>query len=217
MTILNAVYESSSKFNNPDNRYGFGIPNMKEAYLILKRKQNIELYGNAWLFANPDPFTNKIDIKFIAQRTGNITLSLSDKEGNTITTLSFAAEEQEVYDTSFSALDHLLPGVYTIKYTDSVSTGTVTLSKRGVIMKDWLAAAPVPFTTQLTAYLVAPETGRIHIRLLDAAGKILETIQTDVVTNNYYTIPLNSAYRLPKGVYFIQYTGTQKKTIKLLK
>lgn len=217
IAILNAVYESSSKFSNPDNRYGFGIPDMKEAYLILKRKQNIELYGNEWLFANPDPFTNKIDIKIIAQQEGNIVLSLLDKDGNTVESLSISATEQEVYDTVFTALDHLLPGIYTIKYTDSLSTRTITLSKNGIIMKDWLAAAPVPFTTQLTAYLVAPETGSIYIRLIDAAGRILETIRMDVLSNSYYIIPLKSAYTLPKGAYFIQYTGTQKKTIKLLK
>lgn len=217
MTILNAVYESSSKFSNPDNRYGFGIPDMKEAYLILKRKQNIDLFGNEWLFANPDPFTNKIDVKVIAQHEGNIALSLLDKDGNTIAALSIKAAEQEVYDTVFTALDHLQPGIYTIKYSDSISTRTVTLSKSGIIMKDWFAAAPVPFTTQLTAYLVAPETGSIHIRLINSAGGILETIRMDVVSNDYYTIPLKSAHALPKGVYFIQYMGTQKKTLKLLK
>jgi hypothetical protein len=32
------VYESADKYNNPDHRYGFGIPNIKEAYIILKKE-----------------------------------------------------------------------------------------------------------------------------------------------------------------------------------
>ena len=84
MTILNAVYGSSDRYSNPDNRYGFGIPNMQKAYLILKKKQNVELYGNDWLFASPDPFADRIAIKLIGQVNGYVHLSLHAPSGNTI-------------------------------------------------------------------------------------------------------------------------------------
>ena len=38
ITILDAVYAGASQYNNPDNRYGYGIPDMKAAYKILKKK-----------------------------------------------------------------------------------------------------------------------------------------------------------------------------------
>ncbi|QEC69765.1 S8 family serine peptidase [Panacibacter ginsenosidivorans] len=217
MTILNAVYESADKYNNPDNRYGFGIPNMKEAYVILKKKQNIELYGNEWLFASPDPFTSRIDVKVIAQQEGTITLSLIDKDGNTIQSLALNAEAQEIYDTSFTGLDNLPPGNYNVQYKDNENTRTVVLKKNGIIMKDWLVVAPVPFNNQLTVYLKAPETGKANIRLIDVAGRIITSTTMNVQLNYYYTIPFNNIAILPEGVYFVQYIGATKKTVKVLK
>ena len=40
MEILNAVYRSADRFRSPDNRYGYGIPNMRKAYNILMKKRN---------------------------------------------------------------------------------------------------------------------------------------------------------------------------------
>ena len=217
MTILNAVYESADKFTNPDNRYGYGIPNMKRAYIILKKKQNIELYGNEFLFATPNPFTNEINVKVIAQKEGNINLTLLDNDGNIVASISIPSEEQEVYDTSFTALDNLPAGNYAVKYNDGENIRTVILTKNGITLNDWLVAAPVPFNTQLTVYLKAPETGHINIRIIDAAGRVITSTAMDIILNNYYTIPFKNVSALSKGVYFVQYIGNQKKTIKVLK
>lgn len=217
MTILNAVYKSSDRYNNPDNRYGFGIPDMKAAYIILKKQQNTELYGNDWLYATPDPFTDKINVKFIAQTEGATTISLLDENGNTIKSITINTQEQEVYDTVFTDLSFLPSGDYIVKYADAVNTKTITLTKQSITLKDWLVAAPVPFTTQLVVYLKAPETGNINIRLINAAGHILESKILSVTINSNYTIPIQSAIPLAKGVYFIQYRGTVKKSIKVLK
>lgn len=217
MTILDAVYQSADRFNDPDSRYGFGIPNMKQAYIILKKKQNTEIYGNDWLIASPDLFTNRIEIKVIAQKEGSITLSLLNKDGNAVAALTLTAEEQEIYDTAFVALDRLPAGNYTVQYKDGENTRSVIVTKQGIVMKDWLVAAPVPFNTQLTVYLKAPETGSIQVRLIDASGKILEATNLNTEQNNYYSIPLKTAPSLPEAVYFVQYAGTQKKTIKVLK
>ncbi|MBS1744791.1 MAG: S8 family serine peptidase [Bacteroidetes bacterium] len=37
MTILEAVYRSSDRYKTPDNRYGYGIPNMQKAYNLLMK------------------------------------------------------------------------------------------------------------------------------------------------------------------------------------
>lgn len=217
MTILNAAYESADRYTNPDNRYGYGIPNMKKAYAILKKKQNIITYGNDWLFATPNPFTSKIDVKAIAQVEGNITLSLIDKDGNTVQTITLTAEEQEVYDTAFTSLDNLPAGDYSIQYKDGTNTRIVTVSKQGPIMKDWLMAAPVPFDNEINVYLKAPETGRVSIRIVDNAGKTVQSKVLDVVTNNFYTLNFKNMASLARSVYYIQYVGTKKKTIKVLR
>ena len=52
---------------------------------------------------------------------------------------------------------------------------------------------------------------------MGAAGEAIETIKLDLVQNSYYSYTFKSADVLPHGIYFIQYLGTKKKTIKLLK
>jgi hypothetical protein len=217
MTILDAVYQSADRYNNPDDHYGFGIPDMQKAYLILKQKQNQELYGNEWFFANPNPFDDTIHIKLIGQLNGTVQVSLLDANGNVIQTISLATEQEEVYDTSFMQLKNLPQGNYLIKYSDSNSTRTITVVKSGVVtMNDWLIATPVPFKDQLTAHLEAPEDGRVDLRLVDGVGKIVATKELNVSKNNSYTV-LFATGSLSHGVYYLQYIGQQKKTIRLMK
>lgn len=217
MTILNAVYQSANGYNNPDNHFGYGIPDMHKAYLLLKEKQNKQLYGNDWLFVNPDTFTNIIQIKLIGQVDGNAKFFLNDANGNIIKTISLTTEQQEVYDTSFTNLDNLLPGNYFIKYSDSISARTIVVIKRINISNDWIEAMPVPFNTQLSVYLKAPESGKVLIRLVDASGRFIEKKELNIVQNYLYTVNFSSAASVARGVYFIQYTGTQKRTIKVVK
>lgn len=217
MTILDAVYKSADRYSNPDNVYGYGIPDMKAAYSILKEKQNIELYGNEWLFASPDPFTNNIQLKLIGQVDGTVQLSLTDKDGNYIRTYTFTTEQQEVYDTAFNALELYPAGNYTIHYKDSLTERTITLRKTGAYLNDWISVYPVPFSTQLTVYLKAPESGKVSIRLIDALGRVIENLAPDLAKDSYYQFKFRSAAALPRAVYFVQYSGQQKKTIKVLK
>ncbi len=218
MTILDAVYKSSDRYNNPDNHYGYGIPNMRAAYLILKKMQNDSLFGNDWLFANPNPFTDTIHVTLIGQVDGPVQLTLSDNNGTVVATIHLTTEVEGVYDTTFTALNGLPGGTYTLTYKDSTTTRTITLTKNGIQLYDWLEAAPVPFANTLTVYLKAPETGNAFIRLIDASGKIIVSQQLNVTQNTTYTIPVTNAAALAKGVYFIQYEGpVQKKTVKVLK
>lgn len=43
MGIIDALQTSASKFNNPDNRVGYGIPNAKKAFVILQKKSFTKL------------------------------------------------------------------------------------------------------------------------------------------------------------------------------
>lgn len=218
ITILDAVYKSASRYNNPDNRYGFGVPNMQKAYRLLKHKQNVELFGNEWLFVSPEIFTSTINVKLVGRVDGNATIELADETDRIITTKNIVTEEEEVYDVAFEGLSDLPGGKYFIIYHDSLQIRSLQITKAGIVLRDWLQATPVPFNSRLNVYLNAPETGKVFVRLTDATGKILETQQLDVTQNNQYTIRFKSILLLPKALYFIQYKGTQqKKTIKIIK
>ena len=218
MTILNAVYQSSDRYNNPDNQYGYGIPNMQTAYLILKKMQNDSLYGSNWLMAVPNPFSDSLHVTFVAQVDGPVELSLKDAGGNLIATINITAENQEVYDTVFNNLGSYPGGNYTLTYTDSATVKTIPLVKTGALLTDWIQAVPIPFNQQLTVYIKAPESGSAYLRLVDANGQIVTSQQINVQQGSTYTVTFTNVAALAKGVYFIQYQGPQqKRTVKVLK
>ena len=218
LAILDAVYKSADKYNNPDNRYGYGLPNMQTAYLILKKKQNDSLNGSTWMFAAPNPFADSLHVRLIGQENGPATLTLNDAGGNTVAIIRLTTETAEVYDTAFTNLANYLGGDYSVTYTGPASNNSVRVVKKGVLLSDWLEAMPVPFTQQLNVYIKAPETGSISIRLIDATGRIISTKIIVTQQGNVYSAPFTNTAALAKGVYFIQYTGvTQKRTIKVVK
>ncbi len=129
MTILNAVYKTADRYLTPDNRYGYGIPNMQKAYNSLKNMQNVQLYGNEWLITSTD-FTNKIAFKLIGRVDGAATIKLMNENNKTVATLSFKTEQEEVYDKIFNGLEKLADGKYLLQYNDGINSKTVILNKQ---------------------------------------------------------------------------------------
>ncbi len=218
MKILNAVYQSSNKYSTPDNRYGYGSPNMRLAYQILKTTQNLETYGNEWLMVKQQQFSNKIDITLIGQLDGDAHLNLINSTGKIIATQKLTTEAQEIYNTSFSDLENIEAGIYTLQYADNKMSKSISLVKEGIIAASWLQASPVPFKTNLTATISAPESGSIMIQLTDVRGKIWETQQLKTVKDKTYSIQFLKAAAVPPGIYFIQYKGiNQNKSLSVQK
>lgn len=218
MKILDAVYKSSDRYSTPDDRYGFGIPNFRVAYQLLKHDENIALYGNEWFFVTPDPFTTKIDAKFIARTDGSTKLELINDAGQVIATQNFLTEKEEIYNYTFSNLTNLPSGFYTVKYSDSSTTKSISLQKGNIFDKDWLLAVPNPFRNDLIIYLKAPETGEITLRLIDAKGSVVEIATQEVTQNETRTIRFKTIQKLQRGAYYLQYQSkAQKRTIRLMK
>ncbi|MBE7173431.1 MAG: S8 family peptidase [Williamsia sp.] len=133
MKILNALYASSDRFTNPNDLYGFGIPNMKTAYRTLKAAQNQQQYGTNWLLANPGIFIDTIAIEFVSQTDGNATIDLLNSAQAVVATQTVAAEKEEVYKTTFLNLSPLPAGTYAVRYSDGSQTKTVQLQKSTVL------------------------------------------------------------------------------------
>jgi hypothetical protein len=217
MKILDAVYKSSDRYAAPTDRFGFGIPNFRKAYLSLKKEQNISLYGNDWLFATPNPFTTQIDVRLIGQVDGNAKIELVNSAGHIVASKPLPTEMEEVYTHTFNNLAALPGGFYFVKYTDSLKTRSIEVQKATSIV-DWFVAMPNPFRDNLRIYLRAPESGNAALRIIDAVGRRVETISVSTTQGQGQFINSSVAARLQRGIYFVQYIGsTQKRTIKVLK
>lgn len=223
--LMSAVYQSADRYTTPDKDYGYGIPNFKKAYRILKKQRNDALYGADWLRATPNPFSDTIRAEFVGQKDGTATLTLVNGAGVAVATKTIAIEEQEIYATRFDALTNLPAGTYTVRYSDGTSTRTVQLQKVSLptvtpidFSSDWLKVYPIPYRSNFTVAVKSPVAGTATIRLLDASGKLLNSFTKQATQNEIYTYQFPVGRLLSNGVYFVHYTdGTNKRVVKVVR
>ena len=122
MDIINALQKSASKYSNPDYRFGYGIPNMRLAYLDLQQQRAIKnqqtLLGNSWIKAYPVPFSSQLDVLIKAPLTGNSSLHLVDMNGRTVEIKNTPLQQGVMYTVNFDRVKSISKGVYTIQYND---------------------------------------------------------------------------------------------------
>jgi hypothetical protein len=75
---------------------------------------------------------------------------------------------------------------------------------------------PNPFTKLTTIRYTVPISGRVTIKLYNAIGRLVETMNDGYLNAGTYTINL-SAKNLAKGIYFLKYeTNTNRAELKLI-
>jgi serine protease AprX len=117
MQILDAVYKSCPTYNSPDNRIGFGIPNMRVAYQSLLQQRNTASFTNGWFQATPVPFRNaQLQVKLKAPESGKISLRLIDMMGRTVDKIETTITQNTVYQYSFTNAVSVARGVYFVQY-----------------------------------------------------------------------------------------------------
>ncbi len=131
MDIINAVQRSASKFNNPDERFGYGIPNFKTAHAILLKKRNLALYqkilAEQFIKAYPVPFKDDFSVLFKAKKDGTIVLKLFTVDGKLIETKTVSIVMDDFYKIQFKPIASLAPAVYLVNYDDGVNNGTLKI------------------------------------------------------------------------------------------
>ncbi len=129
MQILDAVQRSSSRYTSPDDRVGYGIPNMPMAFDILVQKKREKLLGSDWVKIFPNPFSTGLTIFLKANNTGKITMQLTDMAGRTVKTSSLDVQQGQFYTVTEDNLGQLPSGVYNLRIVDGSSKKTIRLVK----------------------------------------------------------------------------------------
>jgi hypothetical protein len=131
--IIEAVKKSSDRFNNPDTRTGYGIPNMRIAYGLLEKERNtrraITILKNERIKVYPNPWGEKLTVVFHHQKSGTLKIKLFNLEGKLLRDWSFntiAGEYQYFQLNDLSVLPH---GEYFLRFEDQVGKGTIRLQK----------------------------------------------------------------------------------------
>jgi hypothetical protein len=215
------MQRSASKFNTPNDRVGYGIPDMKKAFVILLKKSFTKLSSLSGCIA---------------------TVQLSVKQDNT---MNLVVERKQATDVAYSTFRTLAgTGNFTNKnlsFTDDLaltSGGNVIYRIRLDIAADTsfyldslvvnapqtctnptnsLKVNPNPVTDKANIIISRTQATKISITLTNSLGQqIYKTTYQQVAGSMIKTI---SMQQMSPGIYFIKVFADDKKieTIKILK
>jgi hypothetical protein len=134
LDIREAIQKSSDRYTNPDNRTGYGIPNMHVAYNLLLQKRNEQntrrILAGDWIKAYPVPFANTFNIVLNPPQTSRSTFVLYNAAGNRVL-IKYADVQSGIYQQiSFSDLSPVASGVYWLTYHDGKNSRVLKLVKQ---------------------------------------------------------------------------------------
>jgi subtilisin family serine protease len=131
MTILDAVYRSCPTYSTPNDRVGFGIPNMRIAYQFLLQKR-ADAFGSNFIKAFPVPFGTgqPLQIQLRAPESGNAALRLLDMAGRLIDKVEMNVTQDNIYDVSFRHANLLSRGIYLVQYVSATAKQTIKVIRQ---------------------------------------------------------------------------------------
>ncbi len=127
--IMDAVEKSASRYNNPDMRYGYGIPNMRIAYQLLDAKRNTRdnlSKKNTFINVYPVPFRQSFNIFLKAPATGSANLRVLDEKGSLLQLMPVQLQKNLYYTFTMSPAVSS-SGIYYLQYDDGQNKTTVKL------------------------------------------------------------------------------------------
>lgn len=129
MAILDAVQRSADRYNNPDDRYGYGIPNFRTASAILqaKRDQNDSLLNAKWIKVFPNPFKQVFTVHFKAQSTGRANIRVLDLTGRVLQDKNVDVIEGLQYRIQMNPAGTRRFGTYLVQYFDGSNRSTLKI------------------------------------------------------------------------------------------
>ena len=131
MEIIQAVEKSSSIYNTPDDRIGYGIPNFRIAYDDLSQQRALKnittILGTNWIKVYPNPFKDNFSVAIKPPHTANGIFTLYDAFGRLYFTNKISLQAGQDQLIQFNNLQPLQRGIYTLKFNDGQSKESIRL------------------------------------------------------------------------------------------
>ena len=131
--IITAVIQSAHRYLNPDDRYGYGIPDFRKAFERLGAERLLRnspaILGNDWIKAFPVPFDQSLSVMVNSGTTGQAWLQLLDASGRLIEAKQVSGVSGQVLLIQFSKSICLPAGMYFIRYKDLARKATIKVIK----------------------------------------------------------------------------------------
>ena len=131
--ILEAVRRSGDRWANPDDRTGYGIPDMRAAFAWLEKqrvvKQAEKALGSSRFKAWPSPFTAAFDFAIRPAADGEVDMELLDMQGRLLQKRGVNGRKDEITTGKWEGVDPLPHGTYLVRYRGTGFSGTFRLAK----------------------------------------------------------------------------------------
>lgn len=129
MDIINALKESATFYTNPNNDYGYGIPDLCIADFLLTGKTIEEIKNQEHVTSYPNPGNEELNLSFYSKDSDNITIEIMDISGKIIYT-----ENRKINPSSFniikiSQVNEFSSGVYMVKMKFKKESRTIKYCK----------------------------------------------------------------------------------------
>lgn len=131
--IMDAVQKSGDQYNHPNDRVGYGIPNMRIAYEILNKKRQLQeaerILNNDWVKVYPVPFVNSFTLLLKPKSNSAMFFLLYDATGKKVLQKSTTTQTGNIQFLTFDNLNRLQQGVYWLNCSDGNNVRIIRLVK----------------------------------------------------------------------------------------
>jgi subtilisin family serine protease len=125
MQIIKAVQKSSSIYDHPDNRIGYGIPDFKKAFNDLNQQRLLKdaptILGNKSIKVFPNPFKNNFTVLIKPEQTSTGIFKLFDAAGKLYFSKQISLQQGVIQLIHFDKMQALQKGMYILKFNDGKS------------------------------------------------------------------------------------------------
>ncbi|MCB2209182.1 MAG: S8 family peptidase [Bacteroidetes bacterium] len=131
MEIQEAIKQSASRADNPDNEYGWGIPDYMEAHAIMTSIEN-QMTENESVFVRtfPNPFSSELSVEIRTNKNVNVRFELYNVMGSLIFSENHKNSDISTVSPFKHQLTNLNGGIYFLKINANGSTVTKKIMKR---------------------------------------------------------------------------------------
>ena len=218
MQVIDALRQSADRFTIPDNRTGYGIPDVKKAFVLLIKKlytQQISINSNCKTYINGT-------IKAAADMNIMIERKLpTDTDYKTISTQNHNGPFQSFNFTYTDDLNSFNTGIaikYRIKMSIAADTSFYVDSaivnytqSCGTPASETIIISPNPVSDNLSVSITRNNTVNAAIEIYNVNGQKVYSLQNQTVNGTQtFVIPLK---QFSSGIYFVTVFIDNKKAI----
>lgn len=129
MELMNAVQQSASKSETPDNKIGWGIPDFMAAHNLLSVTEHDEDDRFSEVSAYPNPFKDFFEMRFNASESGTAKLAVVDMTGRIIIDKNYTILRGNNI-VRFNELGNIPSGIYFLRLESGRSVLTSKLLRQ---------------------------------------------------------------------------------------